>query len=206
MNRMRAINICWWEHAIVVWVTSYTSEEFRLNDAVQWDKGATWSFCWKINLDGSFLIISQLASKSYGLACWVLSKLLPRFPAKSVQTEKLPFAKERPSTSCHTCGNFAGFLKTSEINQLFYLSLFRLALFKSQLTSRSIDLTPHVPTLSDSWNKFVSKLCQTSINSSNHHYWGWLSTSWHACQLCMILENVWHQSTLPPVIIQIGSL
>ena len=105
------------------------------------------------------------------------------------------------STSCHTCGNFAGFLKTSEINQLFYLSLFRLALFKSQLTSKSIDLTPHVPTLSDSWNKFVSKLCQTSINSSNHHYWGWLSTSWHACQLCMILENVWHQSTLPPVII-----
>ena len=112
MNCLRAINICWWKHAIVVWVTSYTSEEHWRNDAVQWDKGATWSFCWKINLDGSFLIISQLASKSYGLACWTLSKLLPRFPAKSVPTEKLPFAKERPSTSWHTTrANSAGFLK-----------------------------------------------------------------------------------------------
>ena len=147
MNCLRAINICWGKHAIVVWVTSYTSEEFWLNDAAQWDKGATWSFCWKINLDGSFLIISQLASKSYGLACWTLSKLLPRFPAKSVPTEKLPFAKERPSTSWHTPrANSAGFLK-----QIFV--------------------------------KIVS-----SIDSSEHHYWDWWSsTSCHACQFCRIL-------------------
>ena len=142
MNCLRAINICWWKHAIVVWVTSYTSEELWLNDAVQWDKGATWSFCWKMNLDGSFLIISQLASKSYGLACWTLSKLLPRFSAKSVPTEKLPFAKERPSTSwvmTHNTCQLCKILETifvkivSDIHWFFRTSLLRLV----------IDLMPH---------------------------------------------------------------
>ena len=166
MNCLRAINICWWKHAIVVWVTSYTSEEFWLNDAVQWDKGATWSFCWKMNLDGSFLIISQLASESYGLACWTLSKLLPRFPAESVPTEKLPFAKERPSTSWHTTrANSAGFLKQF-LSKLCHQSILPNIIIETG--GHRPHATQHVPTLHDSWK------CLTSINSSACNYLDWL--------------------------------
>ena len=165
MNCLRAINICWWKHAIVVWVTSYTSEEFWLNDAVQWDKGATWSFCWKINLDGSFLIISQLASKSYGLACWTLSKLLPRFPAKSVSTEKLPFAKERPSTSWVMTHNTCQLCRTLETIFVKIVS--------------SIDSSEH-------------HLIINNIETSHRPH----ATRANFAGLC-----VWHQSTLPLVII-----